>query len=268
MKRIVYGALTGWLLLALVGRVVPARAQQTHTVVIQDGRVQIDGKVLERARLPEGLDLDGVQAHLTFSGPGRPLLEINGALYEVSPEGMVRVGDAGGNGRVSVFFRSFEPVPGDSLLIVGPRGRQAVGDPLAREQVLRRARIEADEARVEADEARVEMQRYLEDLRNQNTRLFERLVRERQMEMETRALAARIQQMPEGRERDALIEQLRTRLDEIFELKQQNRHQEIAQLEIQLETLRREMQERERLRERIVEQRLRELLGQPSPFDW
>ncbi|RMH55858.1 MAG: hypothetical protein D6685_13760 [Bacteroidetes bacterium] len=261
MKRIVYGALTGWLLLALVGRVVPARAQQTHTVVIQDGRVQIDGKVLEQASLPEGIDLDGVQAHLTFSGPGRPLLEINGALYEVSPEGMARVGDAGRNGRVSVFFRSFEPVPGDSLLIVEPRGRQATGDRLATEQVLGRARIEADEARTE-------MQRYLDDLRNQNTRLFERLVRERQMEMETRALAARIQQMPEGRERDALIEQLRARLDEIFELKQQNRHQEIAQLEIQLETLRREMQERERLRKRIVEQRLRELLGQPSPFDW
>jgi len=73
--------------------------------------------------------------------------------------------------------------------------------------------------------------------------------------------ALQIRQMPEGPEREQAIAELRRKLEQVFERKQENRRREIARLEQQLRLLRERLNERERYRPQIIEQRLRELLG-------
>ena len=82
------------------------------------------------------------------------------------------------------------------------------------------------------------------------------------MEMETRRLASRILATDNARQRTALRAQLHERLDEIFELKQENRRAEIDELGERLAELRRQMDARQANKDDIIERRIRELLGQ------
>lgn len=127
----------------------------------------------------------------------------------------------------------------------------------------------AEQLRKQAEEASLmaarmpllEVRSYLNEVEQHNHDLFERLVEERDMETETVRLAREIHALPEGRQRAERVEQLRRQLREIFELKQENRRREIARLESQLVGLRDRLQERERLRDDIIEHRLQQLLG-------
>ncbi|GIV59496.1 hypothetical protein GQ464_006150 [Rhodocaloribacter litoris] len=289
MKRHIHIALL--VVLALTGIAPAVRAQETHTFAIRDGKVYLDGRPLPEDRLPASLNLEGLQANLTFSGNSQAVMEINGILYLIDAGGLREVRDEEAEERgVAVFFKpsgQFEFIaPADApfgvmhrqyveALSSRARSLQALSNEMEQRQareldrVLRQARDDAEAAARAADALpRIELQSYLDDVRRYDHHLFERLMREQQMEGETQRLAAEIRSLPEGRRRTTLVEQLRARLAEIFELKQENRRREIAQLEAQLQTLRERMNERERLRERIIEQRLHELLGRPSPFDW
>ncbi len=108
----------------------------------------------------------------------------------------------------------------------------------------------------------LEMESYLSEVQEQNQALYDLLLQEWQMEAQAQALAHDIQRLPENsRDRQQRIEALRTRLDAMFEMKQENRRREIQQLERQLEALRERLQIREQYRERIIQQRLKELIG-------
>lgn len=127
--------------------------------------------------------------------------------------------------------------------------------------LLFRAREEAAEAaRVAVALPRIEVQSYLHDVREHNEPLFEQLLREQGLEAETHRLAGRIRALDDGAERSRLVSQLRAMLEKNFELKQMNRRSEIEQLQGQLEDLQRRLAEREAMRERIIDHRLRELL--------
>ncbi len=56
--------------------------------------------------------------------------------------------------------------------------------------------------------------------------------------------------------------ELRSALEKIFQLKQENRRVEIEQLSLRLTELKERLKERESLRDEIVENRIRELLEQ------
>jgi hypothetical protein len=146
---------------------------------------------------------------------------------------------------------------------------RAEGEGYYLQELDRSARLlseQAAEAKLMAEEMPlIEVRSYLSDVERQNKELFERLVREREMEAETMRLAREISTLAAGSPREARIETLRGRLREIFDLKQENRRREIGQLERQLAGLQERLQERERLRDEIIEERIRQLLEANTP---
>ncbi len=274
-----------------LGLLVPAQAQPTHALTIRDGKVYLDGRELPKDELPESLNLEGMTAELTFTGEAQPVFEIAGVLYRVDADGLVEIDaeEAEASG-MAVFFMpdaTFDlNAVGDAPLeevrerfVVGLNTRaeqlKALSYELQNrqnqeaERLMQQVRLQAEEAaRMAGALPRIERESYYREVRKHDRELFEQLKREEQMEMETRRLAARIQATSDDEARQKLIEELRARLDEIFELKQANRRREIAQLEAQLEDLRKRMNEREKMRERIIELRLNELIGASDPYNW
>ncbi len=282
----------------LVGLLLPAQAQPTHAFTIKEGKVYIDGRELPKDELPASLNLEGMTAELKFTGDAQPVFEVGGILYKVDAEGLVEIEpeEAEASG-MAVFFlpdlkfdfpdMNFDVnVTGDAPLedvrqqyVVALNSRAEQLKALSYElktrreqeaaQIMQQAHLQAEEAaRMAGALPRIERESYLREVRKRDRELFEQLMREEQMEQETHRLAARIQTTPEGEARDALIEKLRAKLTEIFELKQANRRREIAQLEAQLKDLRKRMNERERMRKRIIELRLKDLLGTSDPYNW
>jgi hypothetical protein len=104
-------------------------------------------------------------------------------------------------------------------------------------------------------------QAYMQGLSERDRALYERLVREREMEAEAVRLARALRQA-DAAEQASLREQLREKLDAMFELKQENRREEIRQVEEVLRALQQRLQEREAMRDEIIQHRMRELTGQ------
>ena len=286
--RIPLMSLLAWM---LAGLLLPAQAQPTHAFIIKEGKVYIDGRELPKDELPESLNLEGMTAEMKFSGDTQPVLELGGVLYKIDAKGLIEIDpeEAEASG-MAVFFTPdavFDAnVAGDTQIedvrrqyVVALNSRAEQLKALSYElqtrqnqeaaQLMQQARLQAEEAaRMAVALPRIERESYLREVRKNDRELFEQLMREKQMELETHRLAARIQTTPEGDERDALIEELRAKLTEIFELKQANRRREIAQLEDQLDDLRERMSEREQMRDRIIELRLKDLLGESDPYNW
>jgi len=130
----------------------------------------------------------------------------------------------------------------------------------------------ADKLRLEAENAariakalpRVEFESYLEGIQQSDASLYNQLIQEHSLEAETLRLAMEARAASDERQRDLIIGTLRQKLEEAFELKQQNREQEIQQLTEKLSELRQRIKERSDARDRIIEARLKELLGESS----
>lgn len=269
-----------------------ALAQPGHTLSISEGTVFIDGKAIPAEDLPASLDVEGIQANFSYSGNSAPVIELDGNMYTVEDGQLVELGQSEVAGRtVTVFFRNDALGPMPDLEGVFGLKREPSRTYLRQEPVWRdqdeasgtrsqvysqRANVLAEQARLNKLESaqvaqllpRLEIQGYLLEMQSQNKDLYERLVRESRLEAEAQGLAADIRTLSEGVERDALIASLQESLDAIFELKQQNRRREIEQLEQQLSDLQDRLEKREAHRQRIIEQRLLELIGEPDPKDW
>lgn len=207
-----------------------AWAQPSRTLVIQDGRVYLDGERVPESQWPPSLDVRNLNVQYSFSGIAEPVVELNGALYAI----------------------------GDSLTPVDPDAVSARRSTVFLQGAA--ARAEGAEARAEAQLQQYQTQ-YLQEMQRRHKQLYERLMRERRMEAETYGLARTIQQLPDGPERQQYRDSLQTTLNQIFELKQENRRREIAQLEDQLEELQRRLEKREQMREQMIEQRIQQLIG-------
>ncbi len=122
------------------------------------------------------------------------------------------------------------------------------------------------EQMVESSPAAPELQqrRYLDEMQQHDQELYGRLMQEWQMERETHRLADSIRRLPDGPQREAQISQLRDLLDQIFELKQENRRAEIAALKARLAEAQERLEQREALRSTIIDRRLRQLIGAPE----
>jgi len=95
-----------------------------------------------------------------------------------------------------------------------------------------------------------------------NRELYERLVRERTMENQAKDLARVIRMLPEDSgERRTNVDSLRSLLNNIFDLKQENRRQEIERLQREIQKLQRGLQERRQMRDQMIDHRLNQLVG-------
>lgn len=293
MKRLLRIA-TGSVVLALfIGTIAPVIAQPTHAIAIRDGKVWINNEEVSADRLPASLKIDGVQVSYSWVGHDTPQFTFNNVVYVLEDGTLREVADLREEqgGGVMVFFRNGSYVPyrtGDAdyaeargqnentviRLQNSARALQAYSAELAQlsqteaaaqnAYVLRQAQEKTQEA-AQVVEAlpHLEVQSYLADVQRQNEGLYDLLVQEWKMEAETNALALEIRQMAPGADRDRLFEALRQKLDTIFELKQENRRREIRQLEAAIDDLRARLQKREDYRERMIDQRLQELIALP-----
>lgn len=102
---------------------------------------------------------------------------------------------------------------------------------------------------------------YLDLLRAQSQALYEDVRREYALEHTAQQRAYRIRQMEAGPERTAHLDTLRQTVSQLFDIKQANRQREIEHLEQQVELMRQRMHERSAHRETMINQRIRQLLG-------
>lgn len=281
--------------------------QEMRSLSIVDGQVYLDGRQLPPDELPTGLDVEGVQLTYAFSGDVRPVVEVNGAFFTIEAEGLREVSRTDQGDGVSVFFGQREAAPPDRLTFRTNRNQDdivAVAAPHAASieqharaleaqaahfqelqlrlqdqfgehqiaelnEAARRLERQAQQAVLAAEALpQLELRQYLDTIERQDRELYDRLVDERRMERETILLSERIRRTDNEAERAGLTDELRTKLNEIFELKQDNRRREIEQFESRLEDLQSKLAERERLRDQIIENRLRQLLDKNDEATW
>lgn len=138
----------------------------------------------------------------------------------------------------------------------------SVTQPQARD-LIRQVQYQAEQAaQLAQDLPYLEMQNYFSSVRSEDELLYRRLVNELELERETQRLAAEVRSMPQGEARDFKVEELRELLASILELKQENRRLEISQLEKQLAILKQRFEEREAKKDRMIDRRIKELVGE------
>lgn len=231
--RLSCGLLLSVLLWSTLVPVAPA--QQTRTLTIRDGTVYVDGRQLAASQVPGDLNLEGVRAQYRFVGIQRPVIELGGRLYAVD-NGLTPVSEEEVNAeKSSVILQEIEARPAG--------GRQAAS------------------ATRSLREAQAAHQQYLSEVQKANRDLYERLVRERTMESQAQDLARVIRMLPENSdERRAKEDSLRALLNNIFELKQENRRREIERLQREIQKLQRSLQKRNQMREKMIDHRLDQLI--------
>lgn len=264
-------------------------------VTINEGKVLLNGRPIATAELPQGLrDLDS-SVNLSFWTTDEAIVQINDASYTFR-DGKFFIADEDAiatDNRVMFFsdregeatIRLYQPAEVvTGYAVTTPRANaNAMQSYLAalREQAIEfenltvelkqmvpesnalaaQLVVEAENtARLAQNLPRAEYESYLGNIQGANQFLYRELVREREMEARTHALARRIRMAESNQEREKLTEELRTVLTEIFELKQANRQQEIEQLTLQLRELESRLQERSDLQDDIIDSRLKDLL--------
>ena len=203
-----------------------------HLLEIRDGAVHLDGVALPDA-VPAGLDLSGMTLALDYSGPITPVVEVDGQAYVLERRRLVRFEESSRAGE--------------------------------RVYVLGEARDESamDAAAMDDDGlARMSQEVYMRELAERDRALYARMQHESHLEARVEELATRVRQTDAGPERVRLRGELRTRLSELFTLKQQIRREEVERAQAELDSVRALLDVRDAQHNAIVDGRLSGLAGE------
>ncbi len=223
--------------------------EAAHLLEIRDGALWIDGQALPSSSIPEGLELDGLQMSVEYSGPVTPVVEVDGVPYVLQGDHLVRFSESDRAGSQVYFLGEATPTP-ESARAAEPSATLA-GAPVV-------APASRDEARLRrAGEAA-----YMEELSATDRELYEQIRREAELDAEAERLASEVRRTSDPAARAAGVERLRVVLAEAFDLKQSIREAEIERAEQQVDDVRRMHHARGSRRAMIVEHRLRELIGE------
>ena len=274
----------------------PAQAQKTH-VVIDKGVVRVNGKIIPREEWPEGLKVEGLEVRMSLGSGGHGTFsDLDGRMFRAE-KGIIRQFTEEEYRQYSAELQEqstelqerstelrersarlreqSERLVLQSMEILNASG--VASDPSGSEVELfvhhpfwphpqppmRVEQSALDAANLEALAVyRAKIGTYFGDMQQVDRLLYERLLDEWGMEIETVQLAFEIRRLPEGEQREEPLGKLRELLEDAFELKQENRRREVARLESELEALRARLRERERQRDRLIEVRIRELLSE------
>ncbi|MGI9174971.1 MAG: hypothetical protein ACR2GR_06600 [Rhodothermales bacterium] len=268
-------ALLGVLVVALgVALAQPVLAQSLRTLQIEDGIVSIDDEPIPEEDLPDSLVIPTDDIYRFSFTPGKePIIELGGRFFTVKGKQLVEISQAdveamgGLPGGVTSNLRYADALRSHSSATLG-RGF-VTATPRSGAFGSRLQLLTPSSGTSWVVRPQTETQRYLSAMQQGNKDLYERLMKERELEAKSQMLAARIRALTEDDpERKALTEELRQQLDEIFVLKEENRRRETEQLEKELKVLRDQLSKREEKREQIIERRLNELLGRPQDLEW
>ena len=265
---------TSWIvfLIALTGVNVQAQSIRFES---SGGELRVNGKVIVVDDHLHDLSLDEAHFSLQMIGSFPMLVDINGVLYEVWDERIVkatRIEDA--HYRLlleddGTFIAVESSVSGD-LDDIANRFSESFEDLLSTtaesgllESLMNQASQMSSNVLSMTNEATnlLEFSNYLTNVRDGSSELFELLRNEWKAEIEAMKMAASIQRLDLGTERDEAIEELRKKLEAIFLMKQENRKIEIKHLEMELDRLQQRLMERSEAKDRLIDARLNELLG-------
>ena len=206
-------------------------AHEGHLLEIRDGQVHLDGMLLADAA-PPGLDLTGLRFSVDYSGPLTPVVEIDGQAYVLERGRLVRFQESTRAGEQVYIMGEAQPAPMDVSAM--------------------------DDAHV----ALVSQEAYRRELAERDRELYARMQEEHALESRVEALAGQVRRTPPGAERTRLRDDLRTRLTELFRLKQSNRREEVGRAQAELDSLRAQLDARDAEHEAIIESRLRGICGE------
>ncbi len=251
-------------------------AQNGVQVDISDGAVFLNGKAISFSKLPKDLDLNGISQSYYFFGDSTPIFDIKGRFFVIENETLREASEEDMD--QGIILLSDYPVDNRNPLFIelsnelNTRARRLkelgknVPYPETEQSDLAgyigQIQINAEEAAHLASQLpAVDMQAYLTNVKSADASLYENMVREYRMEAQAKNLALAIRRTNSKEEIKTLTAELRETLGVIFDLKQDNRREEIDQLNSQLIELKRKVGEREELREKIIEKRIQQLIN-------
>jgi hypothetical protein len=109
--------------------------------------------------------------------------------------------------------------------------------------------------------------RELRDLKERDPKGFEKTMELRRLERESMEQAELARRAP-PEEREAAMKKVKETLSRLFDLREEARQREIGELKRRVEALEKALAERKTNKDRIVEKRRRELMGEKSEDDW
>jgi hypothetical protein len=252
-----------------------------RSLIIEQGKVLLDGRPVAVTELPEDLQVGDVALRMQFRGDVSPVFAINGQFFRIEGDRLVSLALApekllDEEAFVTVDSQDALAALRTHLIAQAQALReaaQALYQQLEQRQTLwtidleRQLEMLQQQAWQLSEYARqlprLEWEAYLQTMHRHNAELARRLMEEWKWEQALREQAARVRQLPEGPQRRQAIAELRRQLEAAFDRKQQNRQAEIALLERQIQRLRQRLEERARYRQHIIEQHLRDLLQGP-----
>lgn len=255
-----------YLLYATLALVLPfgsAHAQSDSRVLqIGEGQVTINGKKIAPSNFPRSLDVNSANLYFEYPSGESPVIVVGEGAYvveadklrdarpeEIERSGVSAVYSLSNDQAWSVIFNSFTEI------------ERNVGS-VQSEQVQEMLRDQTMKARqMAAALPHIERQSYWRGVQESDDELYNSLVREAKLEREVLELADAVRVLPNGEPRTNAMKTIQDRLNELFDIKQENRQREISELEAQLEQLRALMVLREKKRDRIVDKKFRELVG-------
>lgn len=114
----------------------------------------------------------------------------------------------------------------------------------------------------------IEQMRWMEELKTENPAEYERVVKMRKLEVQCFELAERYRKSRDDTEKTSFRDQLKTVLNQLFDLRETEKEREIAMLEKELEDLRATVAKRKQNKSVIVQNRLKDLLGERDDMEW
>ena len=109
--------------------------------------------------------------------------------------------------------------------------------------------------------------REMNDLKQRDPKGYEKLTEMRRLERESFAQAEAARRAP-PEEREAATAKLKETLGKLFDAREEVRVREIAELKRRVEALEKALGDRKASKDRLVEKRRRELMGEKSDEDW
>jgi hypothetical protein len=109
--------------------------------------------------------------------------------------------------------------------------------------------------------------RELKELKERDPKGYERMMDMRRLERECGEQAEQARRAP-PEEREAAQKKLKESLGKLFDLREEMRVRELTELKRRVEALEKAMTDRKANKDRLVERRRRELMGEKSEDDW
>ena len=204
-----------------------------HRLEIRNGVVVFDGAVLPNAA-PAGVDLSGMSLSLDYSGPITPVVGIDEQAYVFEGGRLVRFEDS--------------TRAGEQVYILNSPQAEAAPMPVGA----------MDDQRL----ALVSQEAYRREVAERDRALYQRMQDEQALEQRVADLAQQVRRLPAGAERTRLRSELRSRLSDLFTLKQQIRREEVDRAQAEIDSVRAQLDERDAQHDAIVDRRLHGLCGE------